>query len=65
MDQVDNLNHKFTKAKVQNILKATMTDAVMISKVIRIDIGQTVETGDSIDKTEVDTGMHKIIGEEV
>ena len=40
-----------------------MTDAVMISKVIRIDIDQTVETGDSIDKREVDPGMHKIIGE--
>ena len=42
-----------------------MTDAIMISEVIRIDIDQTVETGDSINKTEVYPGMHKIIGEEI
>ena len=30
----------------------TMIDAVMISEVIKIDIGQIVETEDSIDKTE-------------
>ena len=33
-------------------------------KVIRIDIGQIVKTGDSIGKMEVDLGMNKIIGEE-
>ena len=38
-----------------------MIDAVMISKVIKIDIGQIVEIGDNIDKTEVDQGMNKII----
>ena len=38
-----------------------MIDAVMTSKVIKIDIGQTVETGDSIDKIEVDQGINKII----
>ena len=31
-----------------------MIDAVMISEVIKIDTGQIVETGDSIDKIEVD-----------
>ena len=39
-----------------------MTDAIMISEVIRINIGQIVETGDSIDRTEVGLGMNKIIG---
>ena len=38
-----------------------MIDAVMISEVIKIDTGQIVETGDSIDKTEVDQGMNKVI----
>ena len=42
-----------------------MTDAIMIGKVIRTDIGQIVETEDSIDKTEADLGINKIIGEEI
>ena len=42
-----------------------MTDAIMISKVIRKDIDQIAETGDSIGKTEADPGMHKIIREEI
>ena len=42
-----------------------MIDAVMISKIIKINTGQIVETGDSIDKIEVDQGMNKIIGEEI
>ena len=42
-----------------------MTATIMISEVIRIDIDQKVETADSIGKTEVDPGMHKIIGEEI
>ena len=33
--------------------------------VIKIDTGQIVETGDSIDKIEVDQGMNKIIEEEI
>ena len=37
-----------------------MINAIIISEVIRIDIGQIVETGDSI---EVGLGMNKIIGE--
>ena len=37
----------------------------MISDVIKIDIGQIVETGDSIDKIEVDQGANKIIEEEI
>ena len=40
-----------------------MTDAVMTSKATRTDIDQIVETGDSIDRTEVGLGMNKIIGE--
>ena len=65
VDQVDNLNHKFTKAKVEEKIEAIMTDAIMIIEVIRIDTDQIVETGDSIDKTEADSGMHQIIGEEI
>ena len=42
-----------------------MIDAVMISEVIKIDIGQIVGTGDSKDKIEVDQGMNKIIDEEI
>ena len=37
----------------------------MISEVIRIDIGQIVETGDSIDKMEVDQGISKSIEEDI
>ena len=62
---IENLNHKSTKAKVEDKTKATMTDAIMISEVIRIDIDQIVETGDNINKTEADPGMNKIIGEEI
>ena len=47
MDQVDNSNHKSTKAKVEDRIEVTMTDTIMTSKVIRIDIDQIVETGDS------------------
>ena len=65
MDQVDNLNLKSTKAKEEDRIEVTMIDAVMISEVIKIDIGQIVETGDSIDKKEVDQGMNKIIEEEI
>ena len=42
-----------------------MTDAIMISDVIRINIYQIVETGDSIDRIEVGLGMNKIIGEAI
>ena len=42
-----------------------MIDAYMISKVIKIDTGKIVETGDSIDKIEVNQGMNKIIEEEI
>ena len=63
MDQVDNLNHKFTKAKVEDKTKATITFAIMIREVIRIDIDWTVKTGDSIDRIEVDLGTNKITEE--
>ena len=42
-----------------------MIDAFMIDEVIRIDIGQIVETGGSIIKIEVDICMGKFIGEEI
>ena len=40
-----------------------MTDAVMISKAIRTNIDQIVETEDNIDRTEVGLGTNKIIAE--
>ena len=40
-----------------------MIDTIMLREVIRIDIGQIEETGDSIGKTEADPGMYKIIGD--
>ena len=40
-----------------------MIDAIIISKVIRIYIGQIVKIGDSIDRIEVGLGMNKITGE--
>ena len=40
-----------------------MTDAIMISQAIRINIDQIVEMGDSIGKTEADAGINKIRGE--
>ena len=42
-----------------------MIDAVMISEIIKINTGQIVETGDGIDKAEVDQGMNKIIEEDI
>ena len=42
-----------------------MIDTVMINEVIKIYIGQIVETGDSIDKIEVNLGINKIIDEEI
>ena len=39
-----------------------MTAAIMISEATRTDIGQIVETEDSIDRIEVGLGMNKIIG---
>ena len=54
---------QITKAKEEDKIEVVMIDAVMISEVIKIDIGQIVKTGDSIDKTEVDQGMNKIIEE--
>ena len=63
MDQLDNLNHKFTKIEAEDKTEATMTDAIMISKVIIKKYRDlTVETGD---RTEVVLGRNKIIGEEI
>ena len=42
-----------------------MTDAIMIRKATRTDIGQIVETEDIIDKIGLGLGMKKIIGEEM
>ena len=54
MDYIDNSNPKFTKAREEGKIEVVMIDAVMISKVIKIDTDHIVETGDSIDKIEVD-----------
>ena len=63
MEQVDNLNHKFTRVEAEDKINVTMTDAIMISETIRTNIGQIVDTEDSIDRTEVGLDMNKIIGE--
>ena len=63
MEKVDNLNHKFTKIEAGDKIEVTMTDAVMTSEAIRTDIGQIVEKEDSIDMTEVDLDINKIIEE--
>ena len=53
------------QGKVENRIEITMTDTIMTSEVIRIDIDQIVDIGDSIGKTEADQGINKIIGEEI
>ena len=63
MEQVDNLNHKFTKVEAEGKIEVTVTDTIMISKAIRTNIDQIVETEDSIDRTEVGLDMKKITGE--
>ena len=65
MEQVDSLSHTFTKVEVEGKTEVTTTDRIMISKATRTDIGQIVETEDSIDKIEVGLDMNKIIGEEI
>ena len=42
-----------------------MTYTIMTNEVIRIDIDQIVEIGDSIGKKEAEEGIYKIIGEEI
>ena len=61
MEQVDNLNHKFTKVEAEDKIEVPITDAIMISKAVKTDIGQIVETEDITDKTEVGLDMNKII----
>ena len=65
MEQADSLNHIFAKVEAEDKTEVTMTDAVIMSEAIRTDIGQRVETEDSIDKIEVGLDMNKIIGEEI
>ena len=65
MDQVHNFNPKSTKAGEKNKIEVVMIDTVMISEIIKIDIGQIVEARDSIDKVEVDQGMNKTIEEKI
>ena len=65
MEEIDSLNHKFTKVEAEDKTEVIMTDAIMISEAIRTDICQIMETEDSIDKIEVGLGMNKIIGEEI
>ena len=61
MEQIDNLNHKFTKVDAEDRIEVTVTDAITISKAIKTDIGQRVETEDNIDRTGVGLGTNKII----
>ena len=60
MEHVDNLSHKFTKVEAEDKIEITMTDGIMINKAIRTNIGQTVKTEDSRDRTEVGLDMKKI-----
>ena len=55
------LKSKFTKAKEEDRIEEIMIDAIMVSEIIKIDVGQTVETEGSIDKIEVDQDMEKHI----
>ena len=63
MEQVDNLNHKFTKVEAEDRIEVTITDAVIIRKAIKTGIGQIVKTEDNTDRIEVGLGTNKIIGE--
>ena len=63
MEQVYNLNHKFTKVEAEERIEVATTDAIMISKAIKPDIVKIVETDDNIDRTEVGLSMNKMIGE--
>ena len=53
------------QGKGRGQIEVTMIDAIMISEVIRIGIGQIVETGDGIGKIKADLGINTIIGEEI
>ena len=57
MEQVDILNHKFTK------IEAEVRTGVTISEAIRTGIGQIVVMKDNIDKIEIGLDMNKITGE--
>ena len=63
MEQVDNLNHKFTKVEAEDRIEVTMTDAIMISKATGTDRDQIVEMEDSTDRTEVGLDMNKVLGD--
>ena len=63
MEQVDNLNHKFTEVEVEDKTDVIITDTIMISEATRTNIGQIVETEDSTERTQVGLDMSKIIGE--
>ena len=60
--RTDNSNHKYIRVEVEVKTEITIT----IKETIRIGIdqitGQTAETEDNTDKTEVDLGMNKILG---
>ena len=64
MEQVDSSNHKFIKREAEVKTGVVMTEIITISKAIRTDIGQIVETEGSIDKLEVGLDMNRITGEE-
>ena len=60
VDQIDNLNPKFTKSKEEDRIEEIMIDAIMISEIIKTDTGQTVKTEDNIVKIEVDQDKDNI-----
>ena len=62
MEQVDSLNHKFTKIEAEDKTEVIMTDAIMISEAIQTDINKRVAAEDSIDRIEVGLGMNTITG---
>ena len=65
MEQVNSLNHKFTKVEAEDKAEVTMTDVVMITKAIRTDIGQIVADSRQYRQDRGRPSMNKITGEEI
>ena len=65
MDQIGNSNLRYFKAREEDKEGNVMIDAIMINEFIKIDTNQIEVTEISIDKTQVDQDMNKIIGEEI
>ena len=63
MEQVDNLNHKFSKVEAEDKIEVIMTDAIMNSEATRTYIDQLAGTEGSRDRIGVGLDMNKITGE--